>query len=289
MNYTDFRPGLKARAATAALAVTTAFAVVSLGLAAVTSAPAQASDTSSAVRAALKARLPKTPIDALTCEGFGGLCEVVSGSTLFYVDESARYLLVGRLYDMETRRDVTAARLLELNPDLIAAGAARAGSDSKAQEGEPANAPPAKVDLGALPTDGAVRWGNPTGPKVVVFSDFHCGYCQRLTGELAKAGVQVEERPISIFGAKSRALSEAVLCALDPAAALHAAYAGEAPKARPGCKPKGLDANEAFAKANGFNGTPVLVRASDGAVLQGYRPASEIRRFLGLTPNKGGQ
>ncbi|RSU64102.1 DsbC family protein [Sphingomonas sp. S-NIH.Pt1_0416] len=289
MNYTEFRPGFKARAATAALAVTTAFAVVSLGLAAVTSAPAQASDTSGAVRAALKARLPKTPIDALTCEGFGGLCEVVSGNTLFYVDETARYLLVGRLYDMETRRDVTAARLLELNPDLIAAGAARAGGDSKAQEDEPANAPPAKVDLGALPTDGAVRWGNPAGPKVVVFSDFHCGYCQRLSGELAKAGVQVEERPISIFGAKSRALSEAVLCALDPAAALHAAYAGEAPKARPGCKPKGLDANEAFAKANGFNGTPVLVRASDGAVLQGYRPASEIRRFLGLTPNKGGQ
>ena len=58
------------------------------------------------------------------------------------------------------------------------------------------------------------------------------------------------------------------------AAALHAAYAGEAPKARAGCKPKGLDANEAFAKANGFNGTPVLVRASDGAVLQGYRPAT---------------
>jgi thiol:disulfide interchange protein DsbC len=289
MNYTDFRPGFKARAWAAALALTTAFAVVSLGLAAVTSAPAQASDTSSAVRAALKARLPKTPIDALTCEGFGGLCEVVSGSTLFYVDASARYLLVGRLYDMETRRDVTAARLLELNPDLIAAGAARAGAESKAQDEEPANAVPAKVDLAKLPADGAVRWGNPTGPKVVVFSDFHCGYCQRLTGELTKANVQVEERPISIFGAKSRALSEAVLCASDPAAALHAAYAGQAPKGRPGCKPKGLDANEAFAKANGFNGTPVLVRASDGAVLQGYRPASEIRRFLGLIPNKGGQ
>ena len=57
----------------------------------------------------------------------------------------------------------------------------------------------------------------------------------------------------------------------------------------PSCDTSGLDANEAFAKANGFYGTPVLVRASDGAVLQGYRPASEIRRFLGLTPNKGGQ
>jgi thiol:disulfide interchange protein DsbC len=119
---------LKARAATAALAVTTAFTVISLGLAAVTAEPARASDTLSDVRAALKARLPKTPIDALTCEGFGGLCEVVSGNTLFYVDAAARYLLVGRLYDMETRRDVTAARLLELNPDLIAAGAARSAA-----------------------------------------------------------------------------------------------------------------------------------------------------------------
>ncbi|WP_298166626.1 DsbC family protein [Novosphingobium sp.] len=289
MNYSDHRPGLKARAATAALAFSTAFAVVSLGLAAVMGSPAQAGVMADAVRDALKMRLPKTPIDALTCEGFGGLCEVVSGSTLFYVDASARYLLVGRLYDMEARRDVTAGRLLELNPDLIAAGAARAGGESKAQDEGPANAVPTNVDLAKLPAEGAVRWGNPTGPKVVVFSDFHCGYCQRLTGELSKAGVQVEERPISIFGAKSRALSEAVLCASDPATALHAAYAGEAPKPRSGCKPKGLDANEAFAKANGFNGTPVLVRASDGAVLQGYRPASEIRRFLGLALNKGGQ
>jgi thiol:disulfide interchange protein DsbC len=32
-----------------------------------------------------------------------------------------------------------------------------------------------------------------------------------------------------------------------------------------------------------------MVRASDGAVLQGYRPAAEIRRFLGLTSTKGGR
>ena len=42
---------------------------------------------------------------------------------------------------------------------------------------------------------------------------------------------------------------------------------------------KALDANEAFAKANGFAGTPVIVRASDGAVLHGYRDAATLRRF----------
>lgn len=289
MNYTYSKPGLKARAATAALALAGTLSVLSLGVAALTSGPALASELSADVRAALAARLPKTPIDALTCEGFGGLCEVVSGKTLFYVDQAARYLVVGRLYDMETRRDMTAARLLELNPDLIAAGGARASKDGAEHGDEPAQAVPTHVDLNTLPAEGAIHWGNPAAPRVVVFSDFQCGYCQRLTGELAKAGLHVEERPISIFGAKSRDLSEAVLCAADPAEALHRAYAGEAPRPRKGCKAKGLDANEAFAKANHFNGTPVLVRPGDGAVLQGYRPAAEIRRFLGLDQSKGGR
>src|SRR3546814_8748376 len=80
MNYSEFQPGLKARAATAALAVTTAFTVISLGLAAVTAEPARAQGLASTVRAALMARLPKTPITGLSCEGFGGLCEVVSRS-----------------------------------------------------------------------------------------------------------------------------------------------------------------------------------------------------------------
>src|SRR3546814_6642546 len=73
MNYSEFQPGLKARAATAALAVTTAFTVISLGLAAVTAEPARAQGLASTVRAALMARLPTTPITGLSCEGFGGL------------------------------------------------------------------------------------------------------------------------------------------------------------------------------------------------------------------------
>ncbi|HPK73113.1 MAG TPA: disulfide isomerase DsbC N-terminal domain-containing protein, partial [Vicinamibacterales bacterium] len=64
-----------------------------------------------------------TPIDAINCKGLGGLCEVASKSTLFYVDARAKYLVIGRIYDMEARQDLTAARLLALNPDLLAAGA----------------------------------------------------------------------------------------------------------------------------------------------------------------------
>ena len=289
MNYLHHRPGLRARAATIALAVTSAVTVLSLGVAAVVGVPASAAATQSDVAAALRLRLPKTPINALTCGGLGPLCEVVSGDTLFYVDKSARFLLVGRLYDMETRRDITAARLLEINPDLIAAGGARAGADAGREEAAEAKSPPAKVDLSDLPQEGAIRWGDPKGPKLVVFSDFQCSYCRRLAGELEKADVAIEERPISILGAESRALSEKVLCAPDPVKALHKAYAGELPPARKGCSARGLDANEAFASKHGFAGTPVLVRASDGAVLHGYRDAATIRQFVGAAPAEGGR
>lgn len=278
MNFIHARAGLRTRAAHIALAVTSAATVLTLGVAAVTGLPAKAAGVGGEVAAALKLRLPKTPVDALTCDTLGPWCEVVSGDTLFYIDETARYLFVGRLYDMEERRDVTAARLLELNPDLLAAGGARARSEQN--ETTPAQAAAANVDLSSLPAEGAIRWGNPKAPALVVFSDFQCGYCQRLAGELAKAKVQVEERPISIFGAASRQLSETVLCAKDPVKALHVAYAGELQAGANSCaKAKALDANEAFARANGFAGTPVIVRASDGAVLHGFRDAETLRAF----------
>ena len=280
MNFRDHRPGLKARAAHITLAMTSAATVLTLGVAAVTAIPVSAAAMAGDVAAALTLRLPKTPIDALSCDRLGPWCEVVSGDTLFYIDETARYLFVGRLYDMEERRDVTAARLLELNPDLLAAGGARASSDSGPGQKAPSKAAADKVDLSVLPAEGAIRWGNPKGQKLVVFSDFQCSYCKRLTAELQKTDLFVEERPISIFGEASRKLSEAVLCAPNPERALHDAYDGKQPRALKGCAAKGLDANEAFARANGFAGTPVMVRASDGAVLHGYRDAQTIRRFV---------
>lgn len=280
MNFHDFRPGLMTRAIHFSIAAASAAAVLTSGVAMVTAIPAHAAIARD-VSQALKLRLPKTPIDALDCKSFAPWCEVVSGDTLFYIDEAARYLFVGRLYDLEKRRDVTATRLIELNPDLLAAGAARAagGADS-ADQSHPAKAAKSKVDTAGLPKDGAVHWGNPRGEKLIVFSDFQCGYCRQLTGALTDTGLFIEERPISIFGASSRRMAEGVLCARDPAKAMHQAYAGQTHPIPSSCDvSEALDANEAFAKANGFSGTPVIVRAKDGAVLHGYRDAQTLIRF----------
>jgi thiol:disulfide interchange protein DsbC len=236
-----------------------------------------------AVMAALAKRLPKTEVSSIDCKKLPGVCEVAAGSTLFYTDPAARYLIIGRVYDMETRTDLTATRLLELNPDVLVNGAARQGGSSgpSAANGQPdgPRAGPAvarNVPLSQLPSKGAIPWGPTTGPKVTVFSDFRCSYCSQLSATLQQMGARVEERPISVLG--SRQLSEAVYCSKSPVSALHAAYAGETPQS-PKCDTSGLDANEAFARKHGFNGTPVIVRA-DGAVLEGFRPAPILTAWL---------
>lgn len=237
-------------------------------------------DHATAVTRALAARLPHTKVSHVDCAVVPGLCEVQAGSTLFYVDQQARYLVVGHAYDLETHQDLTASRLLAINPDSLVPvpAGARGGEAGAAQSAE--NAPAAghaaqQVSLADLSRSGAIEWGG-TGPHVTVFSDFHCGYCRQLHQDLKAMGARVTERPISVLG--TRSVSQAVLCAHDPADAVDRAYAGET-IASGTCDTRGLDANEDFARAHGFTGTPVMVR-DDGAVVLGYRPRAFLEAWL---------
>ncbi|MEO0031274.1 MAG: hypothetical protein RIS94_1032 [Pseudomonadota bacterium] len=240
------------------------------------------------VAKALKVRLPRTAPTRIDCAVVAGLCEVQAGANLFYTDTSGRYLVVGRVYDMETRQDLTAARLLAINPDLLAGSGARATQIAEEADGVPAvtsavqrpatperAAPDNKVSLASLPASGAIEWGRGSN-RLTVFSDFHCGYCKLLHQQLTMMDVRVIERPISLLG--TRMISNAVICAPDRRAALERAYEGaDLPAAR--CDTSGLDANERFAREHGFDGTPVIVRG-DGAVLHGYRPKDVLASWL---------
>lgn len=248
-------------------------------------------DASAGAMRALARRLPRTSVDKVDCQRVPGICEVQAGTSLFYVDNQARYLIIGRVYDMDTRQDLTAARLLEINPDLLLGSAASAratGEDTQYVTGErtrdvparpsaAAAAPAQKVSLAGLPAAGAIEWGgNASSPRVTVFSDFHCGYCRMLHQTLKGMGVHVSERPISVLG--TRAISDAVICAEDKASAVEKAYSDQEVVKR-ACDTSGLDANERFAATHGFSGTPVIVR-DDGAVLLGFRPREFLEAWL---------
>nr|WP_227711296.1 DsbC family protein [Novosphingobium ovatum] len=241
---------------------------------------------------ALTQRLPRTTVTKVDCGQIPGICEVQAGTNLFYIDPSARYLIVGRIYDMETHQDLTAARLLAINPDMLVGASATAKAPEANSAGlapshpqsasAPASVPAQKVSLASLPANGAIEWGGAANaPKVTVFSDFHCGYCRALHQTLKAIGARVTERPISILG--TRAISEAVICAEDTSAAMERAYGdqdiSQKDQGARACDTSGLDANEAFARTHGFTGTPVLVR-EDGAVLLGFRPREFLESWL---------
>ncbi len=274
-------PGSKSRPRTVAAMI--GMAILGASVPPVVSyAKTRSAPSEAGVRKALLERLPKTTITAVDCKSFTDMCEVTAGPNIFYVDPTARYLMIGRVYDMETRQDLTAAHLLRLSPDSLVAASAHADADTEGASPDEATTPspvtePRPVDLSALPSAGAINWGPASAPRLVVFTDFHCGYCKAMTAELKSLGLRIEERPISILG--TRSVSDAVYCAKDPVAALHAAYDGRTPSSSPRCDTRGLDANEAFARDHGFNGTPVVVRPGDGAVIQGYRPAATLAAF----------
>jgi thiol:disulfide interchange protein DsbC len=271
-----------------------AYGAAILAVLAAGTAFAATTSSDAAVTAALKERLPKTELAKVDCSVMDGLCEVTVGKSVFYVDRRARYLIVGHVFDMQTRQDLTSARLLQINPEALLGGASQRSNEGEeelasAQAGRavsrdypvPRAVPPMGaarqqlVSLASLPASGAIEWGN-AGPKVTIFTDFRCGYCRALAGQLETMNVKVVERPISVLG--TRELSNRVYCARDRVRALRAAYAGEVP-AEASCDTSGLDANERFARANGFTGTPVIVR-SDGAVHHGFMPKAELSAWL---------
>ena len=69
-----------------------------------------------------------------------------------------------------------------------------------------------------------------------------------------------------------------MICAEDRSSAVEKAYS-DSDVGKRACDTSGLDANEAFARAHGFTGTPVLVR-EDGSVLLGYRPREFLEAWL---------
>lgn len=251
------------------------------GIAMGASALAQSSGPS--VEKALAERLPKTEITAIDCEKIEGVCEVQARQNLFYIDHGARYLIIGRVYDMETKQDLTAARLLEMNPDMLIGGGGETSSSDPAQAPGQQGAETASIDdqvdpraLAALPQSGAVVMGR-GARTITVFSDFRCGYCKRLHETLETLNVKVVERPISVLG--TRPISEAVICSPDKRRAVNQAYDGGSITTGSDCDTSGLDANEAFARKHGFNGTPVIVR-EDGAVVHGFRPREFLESWI---------
>ncbi|WP_031555803.1 DsbC family protein [Parvularcula oceani] len=247
-------------------------AASALGLAALVAGAGSAqTENPPSTEASFAARFPETTPDVIACEGFGPLCQVIAGRTVFYIDPEARHAFIGHLYDLEAERDLTAVALEALAPEEAVVSEAEAEAD--------ATAAAAKADWDALPWDSAVLRNEGGRLKVAVFSDLNCGYCRQLSAALDEAP-DIEAREFLMGMAGSEPASLAVGCADDPEAAIRTYYRDQSlPAAR--CDRNIVEPARQAARALGplMRGTPTFVRP-DGAVTSGFRDIESLRAWL---------
>jgi thiol:disulfide interchange protein DsbC len=205
-----------------------------------------------AARGALQALAPKAKVEAIEPAPLPGYRQVVVGGQLVYVSDDGKYLLQGRLFDTQAKRDLTAARL---------------AIDTKR-----------KVD--AVPADKRIVFAPAGKPKytVTVFTDLDCGFCRKLHSQIADynaRGIEVDYLffPRTGIGSPSYDKAVSVWCAADRKAAFTAAKAGKDPAPQKCANPVA----EEFTLGTqvGVDGTPTVI-ASDGTKIGGYLPPDQM-------------
>ena len=164
-----------------------------LVLAALLSAlPALAQGVEDKIKKLLQQRLGEgTQVESVAKTPYNGLYEVRVGNEIIYSDVEAKYVFIGRILDTETSRDLTQARLDEIN----------------------------RIRFTDLPLDLAVKSVKGTGKRVIaVFEDPNCGYCKRFRKTLADTkDITVYTFLYPILSDDSRTKVKNVLCSSDKA------------------------------------------------------------------------
>lgn len=248
------------------------------------------------MKSKLKKAFPQTEITSVDCgAGPGPLCEVVAGTNVFYTTRNVKFAMVGSVLDLGRKVDLTDERLRQLaamqEGEARIAGNTGAGAQAPnpsamraGQQEQQANG--IKIDmakLAALPKANAIVHNPGAALKVTVFSDFNCGFCQRLAADLKNVtDIEVTEYPVAILGNDSLEKAKLSLCATDRVAAQNAILTGGEVKVSGDCSAAeaAVRANTDFFHASNMQGTPVIIRA-DGQVNEGWMPQNELRAFIG--------
>lgn len=254
---------------------------------------------------AVRAAYPNTPIDSLRCADVPGLYEFTAKTNVAYVDPTARFLIVGSIFDMKTGQDLTAPVVSKVRGGAVAqamkdgkplgigpANSAAVASAATGQGGvpvtQPVKAPSAKaVEWGEIvKLPGAIRHGKlGAKTKIAVFGNPACGYCRALMQTVEALDVEVIELPRDLpglFDHMGPSISTAI-CAGNGGPKIYSdLYAGVYPASAP-CEAgkAAMESIRSFAEANGWRGTPVIVR-EDGAVMQGFAGPEALKSFIGL-------
>ena len=247
MNQTSFRKGPIRMALALGLSL---FLAAPLG-----AAPTKENAEIQKVKAALSGLIGNRPVDSVSPSPIPGIYEVMIDATVLYVTADGKYLLNGKLIDIEKRQDLTSAKQSLAKAKMI-------------------------EEIGE---ENMVIFG-PEEFKhtVTVFTDIDCGYCRKLHDEVGQyndLGIRVRYLMFPRAGQGSLAYKKAVsvFCASDRNKAMTMAKAGEEIEMKDCDNP--VDQEYALGQALGVTGTPAIFLES-GELIPGYVPAARMSAIL---------
>jgi len=208
------------------------------------------------IRKNIEANLPGIPVGSLEETPIEGIYELVTDGQIYYINESATYLLDGSLISLQNRENLTEGRLGGLHVGLIG----DIGEENM---------------LIYEPEQESNR-------SITVFTDISCGYCRRLHSELdtlLEEGVRVRYLlfPRAGLGTQAHKDLESVWCADDPQAAMTNAKAGGTIEPKSCENP--IESHVALAERIGLRGTP-LIYLDNGERVPGYREATSLAESI---------
>jgi thiol:disulfide interchange protein DsbC len=216
---------------------------------------AAAQDDYSAVEERFRTLAPHVTSIAISETPIDGILMVQVQGDIVYATADGKYLLQGRVIDMDTREDLTESAKSDIRKELIA----------------------------EMDKSGQITF-SPVEPvhELMVFTDIDCGYCRKLHAQMAEyneQGIAISYLAFPRAGIGSRSYEKAVSvwCAEDPQDSLTQAKLGADPDPEQCDNP--IAEQYQLGQQLGVTGTPALLTSS-GQLIPGFVPPQQLRQRL---------
>ena len=208
-----------------------------------------------AVKKLLETKFPGATISNVGKSPYFGLYEAQFDDRVIYTDATVDYVVVGAIYDANSKKNLTEARQRELN----------------------------RVAWESLPLDLAFKRVKGNGSrKLVIFADADCPYCKRLEGDIKKLDnvtIYTFLFPIDQLHPDAGRKSALIWCSADRAKSWDEFFAsGKLPDNKGDCPTPIKDTARLGEKLH-VSATPTLVFA-DGSVVPGAIPLAQLEKEI---------
>ncbi len=231
------------------------FLVLSASALAQDEQPIEVQDNSSAIESKIRALAPNADMIAISETPIEGILQVQVNNEIYYASADGKYLITGRVIDLDTRVDIT---------DQAKAGIR-------------------KQFLKDLDASKQITF-SPAKPEheLLVFTDIDCGYCRKLHNQMEDymaQGIAIHYLAFPRAGLGSHSYDKfvSVWCADDQQAALTEAKSGTEPEPLQCENP--IEDQYNLGRDVGVTGTPALLTA-DGTLIPGYMPPEQLKQRL---------